>query len=354
MNRAPAYARRQSGVTLIELMVALVLGLIVSGAALSLVIANKQTYLATESLGHLQENGTAAFELMARDIRDAGGNPCDHTVDEVNVLNTPAASWYTDFATGVRGYAGGSAMSGLAFGTAAGERVSGTDAVELKSAVSDSVSIVSHNPPAAQFQVSTKDHGFASGDIALACDFDHAAIFQVSNAAPGVNTTLVHNTGTVVTPGNCTKGLGSPLNCATPLGTAYRFGCRFGGQDPGIDCSLPENRWTALLARVRATRWYIGHNGRGGTSLFQSSLRNNAGTLVVDRNEIADGVDGMTLGYLSRGGNAYQAAGAVADWSQVVAIRIRLELVRQAKVGTDGQPLQRAFTHVVAIRNRAP
>lgn len=355
MNRVvpAAMGRDQRGVTLVELMVALVLGLIVSGAALSLVLANKQTYLATESLGHLQENGATAFELMARDVREAGGNPCDDTVDLVNVLNTPSASWYTDFASAVRGYGGATGMTGLPFGTAKGQRVAGTDALEIKSAASDGVSIVSHDPPSAQFQVSTKDHGFQSGDIALACDFNHAAVLQISNASPGVNTTLVHNTGTVVAPGNCTKGLGSPLDCSKPLGTAYKFGCKFGGQDPGIDCTLPENRWTAILARVRASRWYVGYNGRGGTSLFQSQLRNNAGVLVVDSNEIADGINGMTLTYLVRGGAGYQAATAVADWSQVVAVRIRLALAGQANVGTNGQPLQRSLGHVVAIRNRA-
>ena len=292
---------------------------------------------------------------MARDIRDAAGNPCDHTVDLVNVLNSPSGSWYTDFATGVRGYNGATAMSGLAFGTTEKLRVAGTDAIELKSAVSDGVSIVDHNPPSARFQVSTKDHGLRAGDIAVACDFNHAAVFQITNAAPGVNANLVHNDGTgVVSPGNCTKGLGSPLNCGTPLGTAYEFGCKFGGQDPGIDCTLAQNRWTAILARVHATRWYIGYNKRGGKSLYQSMLRNNGGTLVVDSNEIADDVEGMTLTYLVRGGSAYQAAGPTTDWSQVVAVRIQLALAGQTKVGTDGQPLQRSLGHVVAIRNRAP
>lgn len=347
-----ASGRGASGFTLVELMVALVLGLIVSGAAISLLLANRQTYLATESLGRLQEAGSTSFELMARDIREAAGNPCDQSVDLVNVLNTPS-TWYSDFATGVRGYAGTTAFPDAPFGTGAGARVSGTDAIELKSAASGGISIVKHDPAAAQFQVSTKDHGLQTGDIALACDFNHAAVFQVSNAQPGVNDAIVHNTGTVVSPGNCTKGLGSPLDCSKPTGTAYEFGCRFGGQDPGIDCKLAQNRWTAIIARVRATRWYIGYNGRGGKSLYQARLRNNAGRLQVDADEVADGVQGMTLAYLSSGGTGYQAAAAVADWSKVVAVRVQLMLAGQPKAGTGGPPLQRSLVHVVAIRNRA-
>ena len=45
----------QRGVTLVELMVALVLGLVVSGAALALFMTNKQVYTASENLDRLQE-----------------------------------------------------------------------------------------------------------------------------------------------------------------------------------------------------------------------------------------------------------------------------------------------------------
>lgn len=354
MTTLPRHCRaKQRGVTLVELMVALVLGLIVTGAALALFVANRQTYLATESLGYLQENAGVSFELMSRDIREAAGNPCDSSVDTVNVLNDPAGNWYSDFAGGIRGYGGGTPFPDAAFGSAKGQRVIGTEAIELKSSVADGVAIVSHQPPSAQFQVNTKDHGLRVGDIAMACDFNHGAIFQISNAQPGTNTTIVHNTGASISPGNCTKGLGSPRVC-TPVGTSYEFGCRFGGQDPGIDCSLPENRWTAIIARLRAARWYVGHNGRGGTSLYRSMLRNNAGTLVVDRDEVADGVAGMTLAYLSDGAASYVPAAAVGDWSRVVAVRIDLALAGKLRVGSDGNPLQRHIGHVVAIRSRAP
>ena len=69
--------RKHRGFTLVELMVALVLGLIMTGALLSAFIANRNVYAATESLGRVQENARAAFELMARDVREAGGTPCN-------------------------------------------------------------------------------------------------------------------------------------------------------------------------------------------------------------------------------------------------------------------------------------
>ena len=343
---------RPKGVTLIELMVALVLGLIVTGAALALLLSNRQTYLATESLGRLQDNSATAFELMARDVREAAGNACDRSIDVTNVVNTPSAAWYTDFGSGLLGYGGTGAFADAPFGTGKGQRVAGTDALEIKSSVADGVTIVKHNPNAAEFQVNTKDHGLHSGDIAMACDFNHAAIFQVSSANPGTNVKIVHNTGTSVSPGNCTKGLGSPLKCTTN-GTSYEFGCKFGGQDPSIDCTLPANRWTAVIAKLRATRWYIGNNGRGTRSLFQTIVRNDAGVLKVDNDEVAENVQDMSLSYLVPGSATYVPAASITDWADVVAVRVDLTMAGLRKLGTDGNPLQRTLSHVVAIRNRA-
>ena len=125
-------ARTIRGVTLVELMVSLVVGLIVVGAATTVFLANSRTYTATENLGRVQENMRVAFELMARDVREAAGNPCEKNLPVYNVLLNAGAVWYTD-ATGIRGFGGAQPFADLAFGTAAGQRIAGTDAIELKS-----------------------------------------------------------------------------------------------------------------------------------------------------------------------------------------------------------------------------
>ena len=165
---------------------------------------------------------------------------------------------------------------------AEGNRVAGTDALQLLSTDAAHATIQDHAPAAARFGVNTAAHGLANGDIAVACDPQHAAIFQVTNASPGINANIVHQTGNG-TPGNCTKGLGLPLLCTTN-GTAYRFGCAFGGTVAGIDCALAENQWSAYLAELRAQRWYVGCNGRAdcdepaGRSLYRDRVTNQAGS----------------------------------------------------------------------------
>ncbi|MQM39532.1 hypothetical protein KBTX_03561 [wastewater metagenome] len=64
--------RRQQGLTLIELMIALVLGLMLSAGAVQLFIANKQSYRLQDALARVQENGRFAVHRLSRDIRMAG------------------------------------------------------------------------------------------------------------------------------------------------------------------------------------------------------------------------------------------------------------------------------------------
>lgn len=345
------------GVTLVELMVAMVLGLLVVGAAMSVFIANKKTYVAAENIGRLQEASRVAFELMARDIRETAVNDCGADLSgAANVLNTPTAAWYTDVAGGIRGYGATTAFADAAFGTGEAQRVAGTDALQLLAADATRATIQAHVPASARFGLNTTDHDLEAGDIAVACDPQHAAIFQVTGAAPGVNANIVHQTGTG-TPGNCSSGLGSPVAC-TPTGTAYRFGCAFGGTVAGIDCALDENRWSAFIARLQALRWYVGCNGRApcaepaGRSLYRSRLANDGGALEVRNDEIAEGVTGMSLGYLVGGSDTYVPAAGVADWSDVVAVAVALELTSRERV--EGQHVERTLEHVVALRSRTP
>jgi type IV pilus assembly protein PilW len=350
-------AHRTRGFTLIELMIAMVLGLIVLGAVAAVFATNSRTYAATESLGRVQENARVAFELISRDIRESTGNACEAGLPVYNVLKGAETRWYYNFGSSLRGYDGATEFADDAFGTTEKKRVAGTQAIELKSSVSNGITIVDHNPTSAQFKVNTTEHGLFPGDIVMACDFGQAAIFQVTNANSGATDTIVHNDGTSVSPGNCSKGLGwsTPVSCTTN-GNTYAYGCYRGEFETGA-CK-DNKKWPATIAKLRMTRWYIGNNARGGRSLWQASLRNNGGKLEIQYDEIAEGVDEMKLRYLLRNGTEYVAATPVtaAQWAagDVVAVSIDLTLRGVDNVGTDGKPLERSLTHTVAIRNRAP
>lgn len=333
---------KEQGLTLIELMIAMLIGLVILGAVLTVLLSNSNTYRSNEAVGRIQESARFAFELMARDLREAGGLPCGPDLDVANVLNnsanTPGGSaWWADYNNGIRGYEGDVVMPAAVIGSNAGERVAGTDAIILSGARGTQLAVTEHTATSAQFKVSETNHGIQNNDIMLVCDLEQASIFQVTSANQN-NRTVVHNTGNVSAgPGNCSKGLGfsDPMNCSTN-GNPYEYGPN------------------SVLARFRSTAWFVGCNGRfdcgrpEGRSLFKSENGVTA--------EVVDLVTDMQLQYLDDAGAAYVDASAVADWSSIIAVQATLTLGRSQNINNPAAepPITRSITHTVALRNRLP
>jgi hypothetical protein len=64
--------RRQSGFTLVELMIASFLGLFLVGGLIHLFVSSGQGYRANDALARVQESGRFAMDILARDIRQVG------------------------------------------------------------------------------------------------------------------------------------------------------------------------------------------------------------------------------------------------------------------------------------------
>lgn len=335
MNRS-----RMQGLTLVELMVSMVLGLIVIGGAVSLTLANRQSYRANEGLSQVEESARTAFELLARDIRQAGASGCDNEGRISNVINS--GDWWSEW-FGLRGFDGAEATSGsfAAYGVNRTERVAGTDALQLQGLLGNGLSVDAHNPNTAVITMAVSSGDIAVGDVVIACNFDHAAIFEITAAA---TPNLTHDTG--VGTRNCSRGLGFPTDCSTATGNTY-----------------PLTRNTQLW-RFFAVDWYIGQSGRtedGGMSLFRRRL-GPGGAETTE--EIVTGISDMQVFY-RRGSNdtdlfvPADAAWTVADWGQVNAVRIELTAesadsnIAVAGSGADRR-LQRQYVQTITLRNRVP
>lgn len=321
--------RLHAGFSLIELMIALLLGTLVIGAAFGIFLANRQTYRTTDSLGRIQENVRTAFELMSRDVREAAGNACSKSAPVANVINSPTSRWWTQLSSwgnGLQGYGATTAFADSAFGTGSGQRTSGTEAIELLSTDTNVSTIESHDAGAATMLLNTANHGFSAGDLALVCNPRQATLFQVSSVS---GQTIGHAAGG--NPGNCSASLGMP---ACSSGVAFQY-------------SPP----SSVVARFNASRWFIANNPNGRPSLYQSRLT-SAGPQVQ---EVAEGVSGLSFLYLVDGASSYVGAGSVgADWSKVTAVRATLTFVGEPRTGTDGAAISRSMTQVISIRNRNP
>lgn len=323
----------QQGRTLIELMIALAIGLFITGTAIGLVLSNRQTYTMTEGLSRIQEAARTGFELLARDIRDAGLNSCGGALQFVNVLNNPASLWWTQWNGGLRGYGGSDAFAGAPFGSAAGQRVAGTSALQVMRTGSQPQTVSAHDTATQMLTFSPANRALATGDLAVVCNFSQATLFQVTDA----NGTQVEHAN-AGSPGNCTRGLGfaDPPDCSAN-GQTYRFEAN------------------AVAMRLESLAWYVGNNGRTTTtarSLYRVAPQNDAGTLTLVAEEVIDGVVDLQADYLVEGATAYVAASAVTDWNAVVGVRLRLIIDEPDRPSTAADRVRRTMTHVVTLRNR--
>ncbi|MBO9856345.1 PilW family protein [Xanthomonas sp. A1809] len=303
-------------------MISMVLGLLVVGAAIGIFLSNRQAYAATEGVGRIQETARLGFELIARDIREAGANPCDKALPVANVLTAPTATWWKNWAQPLQGYEDG-ALAGSS---------AGTDAVQILEAATGGATVNTHIAATQILTLSASALELQSGNVALLCDRQQLAIFQMQTVS------------------------GTSVNYSS----ASQNACNRFGRLPGV-CVAGSNSYTyernSILTNLRAVRWYVKAPPRGGgSSLYQDVVGSNG---VISSNEVAENVSDLEIEYLTASGGAladatYVNASGVSNWGSVLAVRLSITVRSPDSVGTDGQPLTRTMTSVVSIRNRNP
>ena len=326
-QRAPWPIRSSTGFTLIELMVAMLLGLIVVGGVVSVFLANQRSYRTNQALGDVQDSSRIAFEMMARDIRNAGLTGCSNNGRVANVLNNRSTAWWANWSNTLVGYGGSQTDLAVTTGTGAGQRVSGTDSLMLLGADSSGASVKSNAEPAATFTINETSSNLQTGDVIIVCDPDHAAIVQITGYSNG---TITHAASG--SPGNCTTDLNYPTVCSS--GSSYVF--------------APN----AQIAKLIAADWYIGNyvdsNGVSGRSLYRKDVTNTAQEMVRD-------VTSMHIAYHQAGNASFEAADSplLTNWAQVDAVQVNLTVESTDKrAGIDVKPLSRRFTATTTVRNR--
>jgi type IV pilus assembly protein PilW len=329
-----ACGRLQRGLTLVELMIAIVMGLVLLAGVASVFVANKQTYRIQDALARVQENGRFAITFLTRDIRQAGYFGCGTQRTRVkNTLNDPTAFLWS-FGNAVEGYdaqglswknqgtsfttstLAGVFMAGTTYGLVP-QPVEGSDILAVRSMGGCGDRVTEHVQPSADLKLTPKAC-LQDGDIVMVTDCSDAAIFQVTNVTtqPSVKTNVVHNAGTTkYPPGNATKDLGK--------------------------------KWTGGdIIQVSTNIYYVGETGRGVRALYRIY---NGRT----PEELVEGVENMQL-WFGEGGNAdlvvenYLRADEVTNWADVRSVEIHL-LVQSA----DQQAIQQAQTYRFFVNNVA-
>jgi type IV pilus assembly protein PilW len=314
MKRRAIYQRAkrfQSGLSMVELMVAITIGLILSAGIIQIFANSKQTYRIEESLSRVQESGRLALDFIANDVRMASYWGCQPSPS--NIQNDLAAgAGYFDFAAaGVTGTEGGAgAPDSLTVSGA-----DGTPGLVLQpngggGAYSASVSTA--------LQVITPND-LASGDIVLVSDCTGGDIFQVTGADPSAAGVVNH-----------AVGAGSPGN-TSQLSKAYQG--------------------DASIYYVHQITYTIKAGSDGQLALWRSV--NGADQEIVDDVTDLQILYGEDMNN-DRSVDRYVDANNVSNFDNVYSVRVQLT-VQTAAASTSvnaGSRITRNFSTTIAVRNR--
>lgn len=339
-----AARRLVKGLSLIELMVAVVLGLLVVLAAIGLFTSNRAVYDSSEALARIQENARAGFELMARDIRGADGTACRAPVDP----HTAAAGSAPEKLPLVR-WLGGNVAPWRQLGDwgdgLVGSSGAQGDSIELRLATVGVVPITMHKDNTLFYAGSPR---FTPDEPVVACDGNTGYLLRAVVVGQGSQVSYKMAT-CQIDPGS--EG-GISVRASSRAGAGGQIGGGMACEDDGNPAGLliDPTRRPAFLAPVTAVRWEVDKNPRGGRSLY----RLMPGVYGDDKAEVIDGVRSLKLRYLLPGNTEYVTAKQVGDdWKKVRAVRIALELEVSPGGGT-GNEVGRRIVHVVSLRNRNP
>lgn len=344
-------ARRKNmlGMSMVELLVALTIGLFIAGAAYATYFSTRGSFSTRAAVGKMQENIRFAFASFSKDIRMAGYAGCAVLNGSVNsTLNAVGTGYDYNFSQGVIGHQ----ASGSAWTPTLPSELSaitptpqiGSDILTLRFSATSGYGVQSSMPNTSADLKIDENAPIADGDILAITDCQTADVFQATNVATnngGGNTWLnvVHNTGGALTPGNAT----------------HSFQKSYG---PG-----------SSVFRLQSTQYYVAPSAVQPNT---NSLWKRTGTAAPE--EVALGIDGIDLlfgedqdgDYVA---NRYVQAGNVADFNTVVSVRVTLlastieDNVAMSPMnytfkGTNVVPTDNkfhvVFTTTVNLRNRTP
>jgi len=341
---------RIDGLSLIELLIAMVLGLILAAGVLQIYASSATTDHAQEGRLRMQEGGRFALNFLSNEIRMAGylgclgsiqGSSANNTLDNPpNTLQpeTGIQGWeasgtdpgeVNNSASGVATIASTNAewaTGGIGFNIPTVQAVPNSDILRLWGGAGDAGAVISIDnsgaDPVIQAEAAT---GISAGDFLIVSDCEQVDFVQACSvvATGGGATTVDITLTTACDPGNDADAqVTSIASVATP----------------------------AEVIRLEGVLYYVGKRDNDSTntpSLFRAALDSD-GTLAAPE-EIIEGVESLQLLYginvdqdVRATVDAYLPADQVSNWDEVISVRVSL-LMQSIEDGTTAEPTEYTF-----------
>jgi type IV pilus assembly protein PilW len=170
--------RSQIGISIIEIMIALLIGAFLIGGLMQMFIGSKRTYNMQDANSRLQENGRFAAEFLAQDVHDANFWGC-------LILSSTS----NDSLSGVTGNLGIAGSND----NVDPNIVKPTDSIFLSGLRGAGVSVMSSSNGLTPLTISAgAGSNLSQGDWVAVSDCDSADVFQITND-PGNGTVINHD-----------------------------------------------------------------------------------------------------------------------------------------------------------------
>ncbi len=319
--------KNQSGISLVELLIGLVLGLFLTGGAVQTFMVTKTSYRFSDALARVQENGRFGLELISRDLRMTGFFGCA-SFSAANINDTiinPAGTGYNTLL-----YSFGTPLDGND-----NTELNASDRLILKGAMDESYLLSAAAASSSADFVINIDNGITQSDVVAVGDCESIDIIQVTNNDADATGDVEHAVGTT-----------NPGNLTASMSKVY-----------GTD---------AHITPVSVVQYFIATGANGEPSLFRSV---NGAT----PDELLSGVENMQIlyGEDTDGDDTpnrfVDASSGTLDMNDVVSVRFSL-LIRSfedrvtedpqvytfngATVTAGDNRIRQVFTSTVGLRNR--
>lgn len=316
----------QQGFGLVEVMIAMTIGLLILVGVGYLYMGSRNAFRTSDTLSRMQENARYALNVLASDIRQAGYAGCGNMAGVVmRTIANPPVPQMTQ-ANAIVPY--NNPAAGVPV-----DHVAGTDVISVMAAFSKGVGLAGNLIPAnANVQINGNPDGFKKDDVLIVTNCTYGDVFRVTNN-PGDSglVTLAHANGS---------------------NTGNRVGVY--GRD-------------AFVMRVDQRTYFIRNNPAGNPSLYRQGLNGGPEEIVehVRDMQFAYGLDTNDDGAADQ----YVDAPTAAQQPQIVSVRINLLMespdpniatAPQTLVFNNGtfhapdQRLYQVYSATVSVRNRLP
>lgn len=355
--------KKQIGLSLVEVLVALVISLFLLGGIIQVYLGNKAAYRFSDATSRIQENGRFALDTITTDVRLAGFWGCvnfqgDDNNDGFFADNNPHIQNHLNTTSGNYNAGRHNFIENPAVTATVNDGLNGSDSLTMRGA----------KPGQHPFLVTLSDPGtgaiqvpvngvFQTNDIILITNCYAADIFEATAVTPN-GSTITHTTAAPAnTPGNTNL-----IPCAV-AGAHCLVGV---DNDPDSDNEVPYTASNAAAFSLQAVTYSIQASGSGsGEPSLWRSVNNNNQELIegVEQMQVLFGVDTDGDGTA----NQYQESNLVVNPSQVTSVRIWL-VVRSENGGildasqtytinsvdeSQGDTrLRHVFSTTIALRNK--